>query len=98
MINCLTLINNPLHIYGQARGNWFFEGQFPAKLLDAQGIVFATGTATAKEDWITENFVPFTVTIGFVKPTTSSGMLILEKDNPSDLPENADQLEIPVKF
>jgi hypothetical protein len=47
---------------------------------------------------MTENFVPFVALLVFETPTTDSGMLILEKDNPSGMPQNADQYEIPIKF
>jgi len=54
--------------------------------------------AQAQGDWMTENFVPFAATLDFTTPTTATGSLILEKDNPSGLPENDKQLTIPVKF
>ncbi len=54
--------------------------------------------ATTTQDWMTEDFVSFTATLTFEGSTTDSGKLILEKDNPSGLPENADSLEIPIKF
>lgn len=54
--------------------------------------------AATSEDWMTEDFVPFSATLTFEEPTTETGKLILEKDNPSDLPENSDSLEIPLKF
>jgi hypothetical protein len=47
---------------------------------------------------MTENFVEFLAIIEFDTPTTATGTLILEKDNPSDLPEYDNQLIVPVKF
>jgi len=42
--------------------------------------------------------VPFQAKIEFQYPETKKGTLILEKDNPSGLPENTDELRIPVTF
>jgi hypothetical protein len=47
---------------------------------------------------MTEEFVPFTATLTFEQPETETGFLVLEKDNPSGLPEQADELRIPVSF
>ncbi|MFA6145869.1 MAG: GerMN domain-containing protein [Patescibacteria group bacterium] len=87
---------SPLEIVGEARGTWFFEASFPIKLLDSSGTEIARGIAQAESDWMTENFVPFTATLQFNAATETKGILILEKDNPSGLPENADELRVPV--
>lgn len=91
-------IASPLTITGQARGNWYFEASFPVRLLDAAGNELAIGIAQAQGDWMTTEFVPFTVTLTFTEPATGTGTLVLQKDNPSGLPENDNQLEIPVTF
>ncbi|EKE07305.1 MAG: hypothetical protein ACD_18C00124G0002 [uncultured bacterium] len=91
-------ISSPLAIRGEARGYWFFEGSFPIVLEDSNGNVVATGFATAGADWMTEQMVPFTSELTFVTPASNSGVLVLKKDNPSDLPENDDEVRIPVVF
>jgi len=92
------VVKSPLEITGEARGYWFFEASFPIKLRDENGKELGTTIAQAKSDWMTEDFVPLETTLEFQKPETSRRVLILEKDNPSDLPENADELQIPVRF
>lgn len=92
------LITNPLVIEGRARGTWYFEGDFPVKLLDVRGNLLATGIAMAQGEWMTEDYVPFTVTLEFVVPETKEGNLVFERNNPSDLPENSQKFELPVKF
>ncbi len=92
------LIKSPLMIEGEARGYWFFEADFPVRLLDGNGKELEVGIAKALSEWMTEDFVPFEAEIEFQPPTTKKGMLILEKDNPSGLPEHADQLQVPVFF
>lgn len=93
-----TLVQNPLEIKGEARGYWFFEADFPVRLLDADGNELGTGIARTFSEWMTEDFVPFEAKLEFQAPTTKNGMLILEKDNPSGLPEYADELRIPITF
>ncbi len=91
-------VESPIVIKGEARGFWFFEASFPVKLLDENGNVVAMGVAQAQGDWMTEDFVPFEAELNFVEILTGTGTLILEKDNPSGLPEYADELRIQVKF
>ena len=104
-----TFIASPLSISGEARGYWFFEASFPVVLTDWDGRIIAEGYASANPpaggNWMTEEFVPFTSTIQFESPYMVGdpdfmrrGTLILQKDNPSGLPEHDDALEIPVRF
>lgn len=92
------IIESPLSLRGQARGTWFFEGDFPVKLFDGNGALLAAAPAQAEGDWMTEEFVFFIVELEFESPQTETGILILEKDNPSGLPEYADEFQIPVRF
>ena len=92
-------VQSPLTITGEARGYWFFEASFPVVLVDWDGRILAQGIATAKDEWMTEEFVPFEATLTFTADPnaySNRGALILQKDNPSGLPQNDDALEIPV--
>ena len=92
-------IESPLMIEGEARGNWFFEGDFPVILTNWDGLIIAEGYATAQSNWMTEEFVEFKAEIEFEKPELyNNGSLILKKDNPSGLVENDDALEISIFF
>ena len=91
-------VKSPLKIEGEARGYWFFEGDFPIRLLDEQGTILGVGIATALSEWMTEDFVPFEAILEFENPAADGGDLILKKDNPSGLPENDNELRIPVRF
>lgn len=90
------VISSPLIINGKARGFWFFEADFPVKILDEKGNLIAQVPAQAKSDWMTEDFVPFEARLNFEIPYTQKGIIVLEKDNPSGLLENYDELRIPV--
>ena len=92
-------IESPLTIKGQARGFWFFEGDFSVVLVDWDGLIIAEGFATAEGDWMTEEFVSFNAVLEFeTLEYKNNGTLILRKDNASGLPEHDDALEVPVLF
>lgn len=91
-------VSSPLVVKGQARGTWYFEASFPVRLLDGTGKEIAVVPAQAEGDWMTEEFVPFKAELKFDAPGIIEGTLVLEKDNPSGLPENVDQISIPVRF
>lgn len=93
-----TKVTSPLTVIGRARGTWYFEASFPVRLLDGNGTEIAVTPAQAQGDWMTEDFVPFTATLTFTQPATPTGTLVLERDNPSGMPENAAEVRIPVKF
>src|SRR3989304_192674 len=82
-------ISSPLVVKGRARGTWFFEASFPVIIKDSDGNVLAAVPAQAQGEWMTTDWVPFEVTVEFEADTTvsSRGALILQKDNPSGLPQ-----------
>jgi hypothetical protein len=100
-----AVVDTPLVLSGEARGTWFFEADFPVVVVNWDGLIIGEGIATALDDWMTDEFVPFTATITFNNPYTQgdpdfmkNGAIILQRDNPSGLSENDDALEIPIRF
>lgn len=93
-----AVVMSPLIIEGEARGTWYFEASFPIRIYDAKNILLGTAVAQAQSDWMTENFVPFKATLIFSKSATPTGTLVFEKDNPSGLPEHANELRMPIRF
>lgn len=94
-------IKSPLILKGNARGYWFFEASAPIALYNKDGVLIAQSYIQAKDEWMTEAFVPFEGTIDFSVPPSSSGekgTLVIKKDNPSGLPEHDDSLIIPIRF
>ncbi len=91
-------VEMPLEIKGQARGTWFFEASFPLKLVDRSGNILLSSYIMTDEEWMTEELIEFEaeITSDRVIEGTVLSYLILEKANPSGLPENADQLSIPI--
>ncbi len=94
-------ISSPVTITGKARGPWCFEASFPVTVVNWDGLIIGEGIATADGDWMTTEFVPFTATVTFTADPdaySDRGAIILQRDNPSGLPENDDALEVPVIF
>ncbi len=89
-------VHSPLHIYGKARGTWYFEASFPVRIETDSGMVLAAVPAQAQSDWMTTDFVPFDVTVSFTVTSTVPATLILRADNPSGLPEHDKELRVPV--
>jgi hypothetical protein len=93
------VIHSPVTVAGKAKGVWFFEATFPVKLLDGNGKEITDWVpAHAQADWMTDAWVPFQVTLEFKNPTTATGTLLLQNDNPSGLPENQEEFRLPVRF
>jgi hypothetical protein len=92
------LISSPLTISGQARGTWFFEASAPVQLVDETGTVLAESSIEAQGEWMTEAFVEFSGQLVFDSGQSKAGTLIVQNDNPSDIPENSRALQIPVRF
>ena len=92
------IVTSPLIVKGRARGTWFFEGDFPVTFYYGVGEDFVETYATAKTEWMTEDYVEFEATINFPVPPTNDGLLVLRKNNPSDLEENNESVLIKVRF
>jgi len=92
------VVTSPLVIEGRARGPWFFEASFPVRMVDAEGNVLGQGHAEANGEWMTTDFVSFKAALTFTTPKTATGLLVLEKDNPSGNLDLSDELDIPVRF
>jgi hypothetical protein len=92
------LVQSPLTLSGEAPGNWYFEGSFGLRLLDARGRELAETRARARGDWMREGSVPFEAEMSFEEPSTAHGWLVLEKANPSGLPGKEKEMRLEVRF
>lgn len=94
-----SVVKSPLKIKGAVPAGWMNEGIFPVKLLDSKGKVI--GKVEAKEivagSWQSGKPVEFSATLTF-KNASGSGVLVLEKDNPSGVSTNSAIFEIPINF
>ncbi|RYY99195.1 MAG: hypothetical protein EOO11_05775 [Chitinophagaceae bacterium] len=83
-------------VTGSARGPWYFEAEFPVRLVNSAGRVIAQAPAHAEGDWMTSNRVPFRAQLPVPRGAAGNARLILEKANPSGMPERADSIVLPV--
>lgn len=92
-------VKSPLTVTGSVPPGWMFEGVFPIKLLDSDRNLIRESQAkeTAPGKWSSGQDIEFKANLTFTTQA-KSGFLVLEKDNPSGLPENADSFEISVNF
>ena len=72
------------------------KATFPIKLYGEAGKLIAQSYATAQGDWMTTDFVPFEASLEFTNSKEQAGILVLEKDNPSGLPEYSDEIRVPI--
>lgn len=93
-----SVVTSPLMVSGEARGMWYFEASFPVTVRDANDQVLGTGVAQAQGEWMTTEFVPFQTMVSFTPSSTPTGFVVFQKDNPSGLPEHADEVRVPVRF
>lgn len=93
-------VTSPLTLSGEVPGTWSFEASFPVQLLDAEGRVLGDAAAQLNGDWMTDEMVPFSVTVEFESPPGdgADGFLTLVKANASGLPEHDDSVRIPITF
>jgi len=92
-----AVVGKDFTVVGKARGSWFFEASFPIDVLDKDGKILFQTYATAKGEWMTQDFVPFKSQLiqlpdYYIGPAT----LVLHKDNPSDLPGNDASASFPI--
>lgn len=93
-----SIISSPLTIEGEGRGYWFFEGTAPVEIIDEENAILGRGSIEVEEEWMTEDFVPFSGKIDFDPSGAEKGFLVLHRSNPSGLPENSHSVRIPVEF
>ena len=74
----------------------FFEGVFPVVVTGTSGNVLLRTQAEAQDDWMTQEFVPFEAVLTVPVLQRTSVLVVLQKDNPSGLPENDAQVILPL--
>lgn len=89
-------VQSPLLLQGEARGSWFFEAILPANIEDVEGNMLAEQRLQAQENWMTTDFVSFSGTIVFDVSEETPAFLVIRKNNPSGLPENADAVRMSI--
>lgn len=89
-------VGDIINVTGIAKGGWYFEGEFPVSLVDEDGNELASGSARAQTQWMKEGWVPFLARLKYSVGENMAAVLVLKKDNPSDMRELDASIEIPV--
>lgn len=91
-------VSSPLKIEGKAKGFWFFEAQFKAILLDGNNDLLGEALLTAKDNWMSEDYVDFEgeLVFDFSSEKETSGVLRFLSANPSGEIKNQKIYEMPV--
>ena len=97
-------ISFPLIIKGEAKGTWFFEASFPVEILNDKQELVTTGIAQGESDWMTTEFVPWTITFAErpekLEPVSSSpnAYIKFKNDNPSGDPIRDKSFILPIRL
>src|SRR3989344_7044338 len=82
-------------VAGEAPGGWYFDASFPINVVSAEGKMLAELPAQAQSDWMTPEQVPFKALVD-VGEYSGPAILILKRDNPSDMREHDASVSIPI--
>jgi hypothetical protein len=93
-----TTIGKTFTVAGSAPNGWYFEAVFPIQVRDPNDDLIATGQGRAQSDWTVAGPVAFTTSITLDTNYSGPADLILLRDNPSGLPENSDEVTIPISI
>ena len=93
-----TITSRTIQVNGKARGNWFFEASAPVHIIDASGKTVLSFPMMTIGDWMTTELVDFSGEGKLTAPIRGEGWIVFEKDNPSGLPEYAQEIRIPISF
>lgn len=88
-------VTSPFVVEGTATGDWYFEAQFPAQLIGADGALIAEAPARAQSNWMTEAPVPYRAEFSFTVTAETPATLVLQEDMPADN-ANPREVRIPV--
>jgi Immunoglobulin-like domain of bacterial spore germination len=84
-------------ITGKAR-LLFFEGTFPVTVYNDTMTPVVETVATAQSDWMTEDWVNFTIDLQLPENLQGRGIIEFKRDNPSGDPANDVVIPVPVLF
>lgn len=83
-------------VSGAARGGWYFEANFPIAVYTKNGELLLESPVQAQGEWMTSDYVPFTVDLTIPGTYTGPALVVLRNDNPSGMPEQARAARLPI--
>lgn len=91
-----AVVGNAFTVAGRARGQWYFEADFPIEVRSPHGDTILMLATPAQGEWMTTEFVPFLVSLKVPADFKGPATLILRNHNASGLPEHERSLSIPI--
>lgn len=88
---------SPLVVTGEAPGPWYFEADFPLRMVAGDGRVLSDTFATARGEWMTSGPVPFRAVLR-LPSEPSPATLLLVRANASGLPAHDAEVGIPLRL
>lgn len=82
-IPSLSKVSGKVSAQGVIKGNYFFEGNIPIFILDAQGQVLLGAYGTATTEWMTGGPVSFNTMLDFTGLPKGPGYIKIKQDDPS---------------
>ncbi len=95
-VNSGDTVNLGESITGEITGSWYFEGEFPVRILNENMEILGTLHAKTSGDWMTTELVPFEFVLNADIEQKTNIVLRFEKSNPSGLQENDDYIDVPL--
>lgn len=89
-------VSHTLDVSGSAPNQWFYEAVFPIQVRDSDDDLIGSAQGQAQSDWTQPGQIKFTAQIAVDSSYEGPATLILLKDNPSGLPQNADEVTVPI--
>lgn len=86
-------VESPIMVTGVAPGDWYFEAQFAASLVGADGKVIAEAPARAQTDWTAPGPKNFAADLEFTVTADTPATIVLREDMP---PEDGPTREVRV--
>lgn len=91
-----STVGHTFTVAGTAPGPWFFEAVFPIQVRDENDDLIGSSQGRAQGEWTTDSLVTFTSQMTVDASYHGPATLILLKDNPSGLPQNMDEVTVPI--
>lgn len=88
---------SPLVVVGEAPGGWYFEADFPLRMVAPDGRILSDTFATARGEWMTPDPVPFRAVLRLPSEGTPATLLLV-RANASGLEAHDAEVGIPVRL
>jgi len=89
-------VSGLIDAYGIIKSDYFFEGNLPISVLDANKNILRMTNGAATTDWMTIEPVSFKTSLDLTGLPFGPAYIQIHNDNPSGLPENDKFILVPI--